>query len=498
MSWSEARSRERIRNHLKTVPQFDDQISLAAMSDKAMAEDRGLLSTFTTGRAKVVEGAHLYAQLLDFDNLVVDQNKIETEESHRNVLRFLNMHYRLWDTIIGDHDSDRVDYHGARLHAIIVSPEGDGRAQTARAVALAHQLNDATRRVGSAYGFPTRIRFGIAQGKCLALTTGRDHDKDVLFLGSPANHAAKLAAARDEAGVYIAPAAQMIVGANASRKTSTGDMALDEMFLADAARAYPFAGLDEAVSRLTDEARQEVLFIFRRATPPLRDLDFSQISASNSIRMGMASIFADIDKFTAFVDGAVAQGNDAIKHAATTVHVIREELNDVLKEDSGGKRVRFIGDCIHGLLAEGRLKDDPPTAIDDAIMCAAGMKDSFVLCQQMIGGIDMLDLAIGVEFGPVPLTRIGLRGENSVRCAAGRAVMISEREQQSLEGGGIKLGREALRLAKPSTARLLAKGTRLLGYDATADLLGSIASPAVAAVREDRAARPYLRGEKSA
>jgi hypothetical protein len=56
--------------------------------------------------------------------------------------------------------------------------------------------------------------------------------------------------------------------------------------------------------------------------------------------------------------------------------------------------VRFIGDCIHGVLAEGQLKDDAPSAVDEAILCAAGMKESFALCQKMIGGIHMLDLAV--------------------------------------------------------------------------------------------------------
>jgi class 3 adenylate cyclase len=498
MSWNEARSRKRIRDHLQTVPQFDDHISLSAMRGRVIAEDSGLMSSLPTRRAKVVEGAHLYGQLLDFDNLVADQYNIETEDSHRNVLRFLNMHYRLWDTIVDDDESDRVDYHGARLHAIVPSPEGDRRGQVARAVALAQKLNDATRRIATAYGFPARIRFGIDQGKCLAMTTGRNYERDTLFFGSPANHAAKLAAARDEEGIYIAPNAQAVIESTSYRKTGTGDVALDSRFLAEATSRNPFAKLDEAVSRLTAEARQEVLFVFHRPTPPLSALKFEQLSPANSARLGMASIFADIDGFTNFVDATVSQGNNGIKHAATAVHVIREELNDVLKEDNGGKRVRFIGDCIHGVLAEGRLKDDAAAAIDAAIMCAAGMKDSFSLCQEMLGGIDKLGLAIGIEFGPVPLTRIGLRGEDSVRCAAGRAVIESERQQQSLQGGGIKLGPEAQRLAKPSTARLLAKSTRLLGYDATADLIGSMASPAVAAVQADRTARPYFHTEESA
>lgn len=115
----------------------------------------------------------------------------------------------------------------------------------------------------------------------------------------------------------------------------------------------------------------------------------------------------------------------------------------------------------------------------------------FLLCQEILRGIDSLDLAIGIEHGPIPLTRIGLRGEDSVRCAAGRAVVVSERVQQSMEGGGLKLGPTALQFANPPTRKLFSSATTLLGYDATADLLGSVASPAVVIVRENPSARPH-------
>ena len=54
----------------------------------------------------------------------------------------------------------------------------------------------------------------------------------------------------------------------------------------------------------------------------------------------MASLFADIDGYTLFVDNAIRQGQEAIKTAVVGIHVIREELNDVLKADCEGKRVR--------------------------------------------------------------------------------------------------------------------------------------------------------------
>jgi class 3 adenylate cyclase len=160
--------------------------------------------------AFVVEGAHLYGQLLDFDDLVTEHGQ-ETEAAHRRLLRFLNIHYRVWDSLVDGDDGDRIDYHGARLHAVIASPIGDPAAQIERAVALARKLTEAARKVGGSHGFPSRIRFGIDHGKCLAMTTGRGaHEKDTLFLGRPANHAAKLVASGAEQGIFLTETVQAV------------------------------------------------------------------------------------------------------------------------------------------------------------------------------------------------------------------------------------------------------------------------------------------------
>lgn len=69
-------------------------------------------------------------------------------------------------------------------------------------------------------------------------------------------------------------------------------------------------------------------------------------------------MFADVDGYSAFIDEAILDGPESIKRAATTIHAIREELNDVLQSDFKGKRARFIGDCIQGMIAEGAKEDD--------------------------------------------------------------------------------------------------------------------------------------------
>lgn len=494
MTWDAARSEARIRKHLTTVPTVADGVTLAkhvAMLQEARKrEDFGEIST---RRTFLVEGAHLYGQLLDFDDLVMELGH-ETEASHARVFQFLHVYYRIWDAIVEGEDGHRVDYHGARMHALVTEPEGDSRGQVERAVALASKLAEAAKHVGSAYGLPARIRFGIDQGRCLAMTTGRSHERDTLFLGAAANHAAKKAAEDGGPGVFLANDALRVVGAQALAKSFSGEMSLTDSYIRGAASRYRFEGIDKAVASLVEERQRgsnQTVFQFHRHMPPLAHLKFAELNPAKSVRMGMASLFADIDGFTAYVDAAIRGGPLLIKTAVKTVHVIREELNDVLQDDFRGKRVRFIGDCIHGCLAAGNNVDDPAKAIDDTAMCAAGMRSSFDLCLDLVQPSADLDLAIGIEYGPVSMTRLGTPGNDSVRCAAGRAVIQAERIQQSIEGGGVKMGQMALSNARSAVRKLFGEAARIVSYASAADLLGADSSPAVQIIRENPAARPH-------
>jgi hypothetical protein len=494
MTWDAVRAKARIQRHLTTVPLVADGVTLAQhIATLRESRNAGDFDSLSTRRTFLVEGAHLYGQWLDFDDLVLEQER-ETEASHARVLRFLHICYRIWDAIVDGEDGHRVDYHGARMHAVLTEPVGNPRGQVERAVALANKLAEAAKQVSAEYGFSARIRFGIDHGRCLAMTTGRSHERDTLFLGAPANHAAKKAAEEGGPGVFLANGALRAVGSEAVAKGHSGETFLTESFIRDANMRYRFVEIETAVASLIEERRRGssgAVFRFHRHTPPLSHLKFVELSPANSVRMGMTSLFADIDGFTAYVDTAISGGSALIKSAVTTVHVIREELNDVLQSDFGGKRVRFIGDCIHGCLAAGESADDPSKAIDDIAMCAAAMRSSFDLCLRLVQPSAGLDLAIGIEYGPVPMTRLGTRGDDSVRCAAARAVVLAERIQQSIEGGGVRMGPAALSMARPVVRKHFGEAARIIGYASAADLLGAVSSPAVQVIRENPAARPH-------
>jgi hypothetical protein len=136
--------------------------------------------------------------------------------------------------------------------------------------------------------------------------------------------------------------------------------------------------------------------------------------------------------------------DDKAKHVVKTLHVLRSELDAVLYDDFAGKKVRFIGDCIHGILVEGThaTTDDTETA-KNAILCAAALRSSFKVAMEALkaAGIDAgaLGLAIGLEHGITSVTRLGIKGQR-IRCCISRSVIASEDEQRRCSGRETAIG----------------------------------------------------------
>ena len=90
-------------------------------------------------------------------------------------------------------------------------------------------------------------------------------------------------------------------------------------------------------------------------------------------------VYADLDGFTAYVSNNIAT-DSAAKNVVRTLHVLRSEMDAVLHEDFAGRKVRFIGDCVHGLVVEGTAQTtNEEETITNLTLCAGGMRSSFNL-----------------------------------------------------------------------------------------------------------------------
>lgn len=521
MAWDVSRSRTRITNLMNTVPKaavvvenFDQGFLNRRRADlmargRTLGRDEAPIFSVPDRKAILVDGVHVYVNLIDYHDAMLEEGR-ETETASRRLMQFLHLHYSAADRIVADYEAQRVDFHGPRLHAVVVTPPGDERQRVLRAIAMANALKETIEEAAPRLGkskLSTRVRIGIDTGKAVAISSGRRHEPEPLFLGQPANYAAKIAAG-DMPGIFLSDNARAVLGQN-----RTGSLLQERaMALSDSDRiqflneklgrpswmqdTQPIrAQVDAAIRALqTDrvlmENLSEAVFHFHHHEPPLRTIDFGLLVPSNSVRMPMMSVFADLDGFTAYVDRCIA--SHQIAPMVANLHVIRGELAAVVKDDFNGRKVRFIGDCVHGIVAEGsRYETDKAASVETAVRMAGGIRSSFNLCQAMLPGIADLGIAIGLELGPTPVTRLGIRGDRSVRCASSRAVSGSEALQQECSGIETCLGPAAREVAHSRVKQIFRTGKAPnLDYEAVDALLGTPAAPAVSRLA---AAAPAIR-----
>lgn len=523
MNWSHQRAETRIRNFQRSAPQisieryeeeylprFEARRIEARRAGQAMDADAPPLFDLPDGAAVLVNTVQVYVRAINYDEVRLE-NGVETPESHARGLAYLHLLYSAGDRVVEHSGGQRVDHHGARMHAVVIEPRGAASVgeRIAAGIALAEEMMALARAAGreffARFGIQPRFRVGIDLGPCVAINSGRRDEREPMFIGPAANHAAKLAAG-DSEGIYLSDRVRAHSGL---ARAATLD--LERLMAAtpgdlDRLRAAARTGRDtlgltaSRVEQWQSDLRDSRVarldpddFSFHHHMPPLRSIDYAQLTPSRSIRMPLVSIFADLDGYTAYIDRCMANGQ--IAEAVRLLHILRSEFNAVLQQDFKGRKVRFIGDCIHGLIAEGgALHVDESASVALAARCVGALRSSFNLCQTIVPGARELGLAIGFELGWTPVSRIGIRGDRSVRTASSRAVRASQKCQEQCKGHQSMMGPAAQRQADAALRRLFPAGIadNLVYNDVEVALSGQAVAKALAGVGASLAAAPAI------
>lgn len=501
MAWQYGQAHQRIRDLIKEAPEVDvrrfaeEYMPLYEMRKAALAaEDKSAsppLFDLEKGKAVIVDTVQIYIAITNYDDYRIDEGR-ETEAAHARALRFLHLYYSACDRVIEQNDAQRVDFHGSRMHAVVLNSNKEAGWYEAllKALSFVRDFRAVAEQANEELAdseLDAHFRIGIDIGPCVAINNGNGLEQEPMFLGSSANHAAKLAYG-DEPGIFLSDRARAALNQPQVGPFETL-MKLDEMV---------FDGIvgirDEVIASVSSQRVPEVIlkewrgeiaaksvpdptnpqFQFHYKAPPLKDIAFADLMPSNSIRMDLASLFADLSGYTAYIDNAIVNGG--VADAVKALYVVRQELQNVVEDDFGGRKVRFIGDCIHGILAEGSSSEtDPAETVSTSVACAGGLRSSFDVCKSLLNGIDELGLTIGIEFGPTPVTRIGIRGVRSVRSASSIATATSEKVQRGCDDEQTRLGPEAQKVLPVALEDLVdANGiAQALTYD---DFVTSIAA----------------------
>jgi len=377
-AWNRDRAAKRIESKIA-------QLSLNDIEIKDYVRDTDL--TNLPGHvAYRVDGVHLYADILNLTDML-HVTAVEGETCHRRTLRFLNLHYRAVHRILQRVDALFVDFHNQRLHSVVTKPYDSERSRVHRAIAIGKLVIDVLARTSEDADHPAaKVRVGIDTGKALAVNNGRRGHREPLFLGEPANHAAKRSTGGKATGIYLTNKARAAIGLKQVGEEDAA--ALTEQEIKDSqGLAKLGVTADEIVKEWKDDLEKNPIgaFEFKGHTPPFSTLDIEELSVKNSRRQDAATVYADLDGFTAYVSRNITT-NNAAKHVVRALHVLRSELDASLHEDFAGRKVRFIGDCIHGLTVEGTSQTtDEEETISNMSLCAAAMRSSFDLALKKLG-----------------------------------------------------------------------------------------------------------------
>jgi len=187
-NWNKDRATERINSRIAELP-------LKGIEIRKFVRDTDL-SNLPSNVAYRIDGVHLYADILNLSDML-HVTEVEGETCHRRTLRFLNLHYRAVHRILQRVDAMFVDFHNQRLHSVVAKPYDAETDRVNRAVAIGKLIADVLARTGEDADHPAaKVRIGIDTGEALAVNNGRRGHREPLFLGEPANHAAKRARRR--------------------------------------------------------------------------------------------------------------------------------------------------------------------------------------------------------------------------------------------------------------------------------------------------------------
>jgi class 3 adenylate cyclase len=441
-------------------------------------------SNIPLNKAYLVDGTHGYIGITNASQLLTNDGS-ETEKTHKKYLRFLHLYQRAAHLLFKETDVLKVDFQNERLHFVVYKPYDDEVKRIAIAVAVADLLRQVISTVHDADAdLPAaQMCIGIETGKCLVVTNGTKGDREPLFLGNAANHAAKLLCQEGE-NIFLGQSAWEKVFPSAKIKDPKIPLSAEQ--IADCVKKAGVTLKVETLVKKWNEALAEhplAAFDFSRPTPPLSNLDLDALSPQNSRRLECCSIYADVDEFTKFVSDRLANGDAAT--AVRALHVIRKEMRDVLN-DLGGKKVRYIGDCTCGVIAKGTAYETHgEKTVTAAVLAVAAMRSSFRLIKEHVTGISDLGLAIGVEYGSQSITRLGVKGSMDV-CVAGVAANRSEEVQASCNGEQTALGPKAFAKATDEVKALFPDGKPVSGitYNEVVAALENEGDRTVAAVTE--------------
>jgi hypothetical protein len=422
MTWNYQNSHDRVSAHLRDMGEIEVEPLVREMD----------FDNLTETRCRQIFGAHVYAEAKSLPEGVTSDSP---KDEQREIVQMIHIWQREVARIADAVGAVRIHFQGGRVHLVVYRPIRDEAAIATKAIALQLILDRAALVFNDL--FPAMpdldLRSGSDIGEATGTRNGSNGARELLFLGRPANHAAKLLWAgshrRLTKDVFFAASVDALAFIEEEPDESIGEYRLVRPSVE---RLQVFLdSLDIAWS--PDDCRTRVeadQVSFPAASAGVHSTTekvvFDDLSYSNSKIVDGATLYGDVSGFTAYIDGATT--DEERKKALRAFHAIRREMAAVVKQDFNGVRVQYQGDRVQGLFH--LPADDPAGISNEAVRAAVGLQSSFEhVLKDLLPEIAGLGIAVGVSRGTTIAAKLGQRGHRD-RICLGSEVLRAERNEE--------------------------------------------------------------------
>jgi len=398
--------------------------------------------TISLKEPRRVRAAHFYVDVGNFAALLNTNPEAGTDE---DMLRLLHLYAREITRVVeNDLEATKVHFQGAKLHALAYRPISDDMAMVAKAVLAAAAVRATTVVFNDVFELSGTDAWltagGVDFGEAVATKNGTGGDRELLFLGRPANQAAKIIKTGLRLTVEVVELLPDSFDDYLSR-SSDGERwcfapsasALEQL-IADSGYSWSQARTRGRLEEAAQKYPPGATTVYEATGPISKD----KLGLSNSKRVDGASLFADVDGFTGYVDQAAAFDEDLVE-AVRAWHVIRSEMRATAVVDYEALRVQYQGDRMQAL---GYLPlDDEGLAAVRVVRIAAALTSAVKYVLPRVVGPAAKPLAIGLAAGTTLVSKLGEHGNRDVVCL-GLATVEAARIQVGLDGNQIGLDAE--------------------------------------------------------
>jgi class 3 adenylate cyclase len=381
----------------------------------------------------------VYPEIANLSTLV---NEMEDKAARQRIVQAVHLYQREIARIADAVGAKRIHFQGARAHLLIYRPIRNAGKLATKAVLLQMIVDRYGVIFNQAFDdLPdTRVRSGSDLGDAIGTRNGTSGDRELLFVGAPANHAAKLLPDGVDRRTTQGVAEELTddVGEFVEADGTTFKIRRPTVAeLEDLLDAHGIEwSVDDAQERLDADLEQ-----FPASKAGLFGttdrIDFDTLSFTNSKLVEAATVYGDVSGFTKYIDGLAS--DDDRREALRAFHAIRKEMARVVKDDYRGTRVQFQGDRVQGVF--NVPTDDTEGFCSEAVNAAIGLQSSFEqVLKKELPQIASLGFAVGVSQGTTLAARLGERAHRD-RVCLGREVLRAERNEEHVDAEEIGISR---------------------------------------------------------